>query len=187
MDLLAESGAVLRGHFLLSSGLHSDTYFQMAIVFQTPRYGEACARGLAELVGGERFDAVIGPAVGGILLSYELGRILGIRTIFAEREQGAMTLRRGFRITPGERLLVCEDVITTGGSVKETIEVVRAAGGTAAAACCIVQRGETDLGCRLERLVRVDVKQFPPADCPLCKEGSPPIKPGSRPKPAAAT
>jgi len=183
--ILNRAGAMLKGHFLLSSGLHSDTYFQMALVYQNPVFGEELTRLLAEKFSGEKMDVVIGPALGGVIISYELGRILRTRTVFAEREAGVMTLRRGFDIKEGERVLVCEDVITTGGSVREVIRVVEDRKGIIIGVGCIVQRGKVDLGYHLKPLVSVEVKQYQPDACPLCKEGVPCVKPGSRNLPKA--
>ncbi|MCM8768065.1 MAG: orotate phosphoribosyltransferase [Candidatus Omnitrophica bacterium] len=179
-QILEESRAILKGHFLLSSGLHSDTYFQMALVFQNPKYGEICSRMLAEKLKDFCFSAVIGPAIGGILLSYELGRILGIRSMFAERESGVMSLRRGFSLRENEPVLICEDVITTGGSVKEVIELVKQQEAVPKAIACLVQRGETNLDLPLFSLFQVRVHQYKVQECPLCQQNIPVTKPGSR-------
>jgi len=171
---------VLSGHFVLTSGLHSDTYFQMALVFQYPHRGAEVARALAQRLGRQQPDAVIGPATGGILLSYELSRILGGRSLFAERQEGAMTLRRGFSLREGERVLVCEDVITTGGSVKEVVDLVERQKGVVVGIAAIVERGEAEFRVPVTSLVKVSVRNFAPEECPLCAAGSVAVKPGSR-------
>jgi len=172
--------AVLSGHFILTSGLHSDTYFQMALVFQYPHRGAEVARALARRLGELQPDVVIGPATGGILLSYELSRILGGRSIFAERQEGAMTLRRGFSLREGERVLVCEDVITTGGSVKEVVNLVRERKADVVGIAAIVERGQAQFEMPVTSLVKVSVRSFAPETCPLCAAGSDAVKPGSR-------
>ncbi len=179
-EILEKTGAILEGHFLLSSGLHSDRYFQMALVFQYPEYGERVSFELAKIFKNEKIDVVIGPAIGGIILSYELGRILKARSIFAERENGKMKLRRGFNISEGERVLICEDVITTGISVKEVIEIVKKKRGEIVGIGCIVERGKAKFPYPLKSLLKVEVKNYSPSECPLCKKDIPLLKPGSR-------
>lgn len=176
------TGAMLTGHFRLTSGRHSDQYFQCALVLQHPGHTEALCRELASRFAGEKISAVIGPAMGGIIVSYEVARALGVRSLFAERENGVMALRRGFSIEPGEKVLVVEDVITTGGSVREVMEVVRGLGGKVAGAGVLVDRsnGTADLGVRTEALLTTAVVSYDPEECPLCKEGLPAVKPGSR-------
>jgi len=178
--ILEKTGAILKGHFLLSSGLHSDTYFQMALIFQYPEYGKAVCQQLAENFKGEKIDVVIGPAIGGIIISYQLAEILGARSIFAERENEKMKLRRGFKIEKGEKVLICEDVITTGGSVKEVVELVKKEGGEIVGIGCIVERGETEFDYPLKSLIKVNVENYTPENCPLCKKGLPLVKPGSK-------
>jgi len=180
--ILEKTGAVLKGHFLLSSGLHSDTYFQMALVFQYPEDGKAICQQLAENFKGEKIDVVIGPAIGGIIISYQLAEILGTKSIFAERENGKMKLRRGFKIEKGEKVLICEDVITTGGSVKEVITTVEKEGGEIVGIGCIVKRGMVEFKYPLKALIKVGVKNYHPFNCPLCQKKIPLIKPGSRKK-----
>lgn len=182
IEILEKTNAILKGHFLLSSGLHSETYFQMALVFQYPEYGEFLCRVLAENFKDMDIDTVIGPAIGGIIISYELGRILKTKAIFAEREEGKMKLRRGFKIEKGEKILVCEDVITTGGSVKEVIELVEEKEGVIKGIGCIVERGIAKFDYPLKSLVKMNVKNYKPSECPLCKKGIPVIKPGSKKK-----
>jgi len=180
--IFEKTGAMLNGHFRLTSGRHSDRYFQCALVLQHPEYCGQLCRELAARFAGEDVEAVIGPAMGGILVAYEVARVLGVRSIFAERENGEMTLRRGFTIRPGEKLLVVEDVITTGGSVLEVMDVVRKSGGEVAGVGVLVNRsgGTVDLGVRTESLLDVPAVSYKPDDCPLCREGLPCVKPGSR-------
>jgi len=184
LQLFKESGALLQGHFLLSSGLHSDCYLQCARVLQVPgkaeKLGYALAKSLQAL--NDAPDFVIAPALGGILVSHEVARAIGVRGLFAERKDGILVLRRGFQIQPGERGYVVEDVITTGGSTKETIEVVTRAGGIVIAAGSLIDRtgGKADLGVPRAALAVLDIPTYSPRECPLCKTGSRAIKPGSR-------
>ncbi len=182
LDIYRKTGALLTGHFLLSSGLHSEQYLQSALVLQEPDIATRLCAALAAHFKDERIEAVIAPALGGVFVSHETARALGVRALFAERVNGELTLRRGFTIKPGERLLVVEDVITTGKSTKETIEVVRRAGGVAAAAGSLVDRsgGRADIGVPYKSLVTLNVPTYEPDACPLCKAGSAPVKPGSR-------
>ncbi|MCL6635590.1 MAG: orotate phosphoribosyltransferase [Peptococcaceae bacterium] len=182
VSIFQKTGAMLAGHFRLTSGRHSDRYFQCALVLQHPGYTEILCRELASKFACDSVSAVIGPAMGGIIVSYEVARALGVRSLFAEREKGVMTLRRGFSIGPGERVLVVEDVITTGGSVREVVEVVRKLGGLVVGAGVLVDRsnGAVDLGVRTEALLTTEVVSYAPEDCPLCKKGIPAVKPGSR-------
>ncbi|MFA5074020.1 MAG: orotate phosphoribosyltransferase [Nitrospirota bacterium] len=182
LDLYTKTGALLTGHFLLSSGLHSDRYLQSALVLQQPDIATRLCSMLAKQFADNRIDVVIAPALGGVLVAHEIGRALGVRALFAERVNGQLTLRRGFTIQPGERVLVVEDVITTGKSTKETIEVARNAGGNVIAAGSLVDRsnGKADFGIPYRSLVTLDVPVYAPESCPLCKAGSTPIKPGSR-------
>lgn len=182
LDIYKKTGALLTGHFLLSSGLHSDRYLQSALVLQDPDTATRLCASLAELFMGEEIDAVIAPALGGILVSHETARALKVRALFAERVSGELTLRRGFSITRGERLLVVEDVITTGKSTRETIEVVKKAGGVVVAAGSLVDRsgGRAELGVPYKSLVTLDVPTYPPDACPMCLTGGTPVKPGSR-------
>lgn len=182
LDLFAKAGVMKEGHFRLTSGKHSERYMQCAQLMQYPEYiAEAC-QGLKEQIGQEKVDVVIGPATGAITLSYEMGRTMGTRALFAERENGKMTLRRNFSIKPGEKVLVVEDVITTGGSVKEVIEVVKELGGEVVGVACIVNRsgGKADFGTKLYSLINLEIKTYEPEECPLCKQGVPVVKPGSR-------
>lgn len=182
LDIYQKTGALLTGHFLLSSGLHSERYLQSALVLQQPDIATRLCAALAEYFRDSTIEAVIAPALGGVFVSHETARALGVRALFAERVNGELTLRRGFTIKPGERILVVEDVITTGKSTRETIEVVKKAGGVAVAAASLVDRsgGKAELGVPYKALVTLDVPSFTALECPLCKAGSAPIKPGSR-------
>jgi orotate phosphoribosyltransferase len=182
LDLYRRSGALLEGHFRLTSGLHSPGYLQCALVLQHPQHAEALGRALADLARDMRPTAVLSPALGGIVIGHEVARALGVRAIFAERQDGALMLRRGFMIGETDRVLVVEDVLTTGGSTRETMQVARAAGGQVVGAASIVDRGRgVELGVPYVSLVQIDLPTFEPDQCPLCAQGMPVIKPGSRP------
>jgi len=184
--LFETTGAVLKGHFLLSSGLHSPVYIQCAKLLQHPDLAERVCRALAEKVRGlGPVQAVVGPALGGIVVAYELARALGVRGMFAERDDGRMCLRRGFEVSPGERVLIAEDVVTTGRSSLEVAEVVRAAGGNPVGIACLVDRrpDATEPKLPVISLLRIELETFSPEECPLCREGVPLVKPGSRPGP----
>lgn len=181
--IFEKCGALLQGHFLLTSGKHSDRYLQCAQVLQYPEYTRMICASLVEQLGEEpEIDVVVGPAMGGVIVAYEIGRQLGRRALFTEREAGKMRLRRNFRIEPGEKVLVVEDVITTGGSVQEVIEVVREAGGEVAGVAVLVDRsnGKADFGVPLYKALTVAAVAWEPESCPLCQTGQPAIKPGSR-------
>lgn len=182
LNMFLESGALLEGHFLLTSGRHSNRYMQCARVLQYPRYAEKLGAALAEGFKDAGVEAVIGPAMGGIIVAHEVGRALGTRAFFAEREQGVMTLRRGFTLEPGTRVLVCEDVVTTGGSVREVMEVVREKGAQVVGVGVLVDRsgGKVDFGVPLRALLTMEIPSYDAAECPLCREGLPLVKPGSR-------
>ena len=180
LSIFRETGVMLEGHFLLTSGRHSDKYMQCARLFQYPDVAEKFAKELAS-----RFtdvDLVAGPAIGGIILAYEVSRHLGVRNVFAERETGAMTLRRGFDIPKGARVLVVEDVITTGGSVREVMGLVRQLGGEIVGVGSIVDRsnGKVDFGVPLCAVLAMEVESWEMDKCPLCRERWPLVKPGSR-------
>jgi orotate phosphoribosyltransferase len=185
---MEKSGALLSGHFALSSGLHSDRYIQCALLLESPATAEAVGRALAglveEAVGCGTIGAVVSPALGGIIIGYEVARTLGARSVFAERSAGALALRRGFRLKPYERVLVVEDVVTTGLSTKEVIEVVKPEGADPIAVASIVDRSAesdgVDFGIPFVYLVRAAIPSYEPAECPLCKKGVPIVKPGSR-------
>ncbi|WP_022847645.1 MULTISPECIES: orotate phosphoribosyltransferase [unclassified Desulfurobacterium] len=185
-EIFLKTDAFLEGHFLLSSGLHSPYYLQCAKVLQYPRYAEILCREIAEKIEelGVNIDFVIAPAIGGIIVSYETARHVGVRGIFAERKDGVnLVLRRGFEIKSGERALVVEDVVTTGKSTKETIEVVKSFGAEVVAVGSLVDRsgGKVDFGVPFVTLWRLDVPAYEPSNCPICKEGKIPLeKPGSR-------
>lgn len=180
-SLFLENGALLNGHFLLSSGLHADRYLQCALVLAHPAHAEALGRALAGRLGVKP-DLVVSPAMGGLIIGHEVARALGVRHYFTERVEGVATLRRGFSLRPGERVLVIEDVVTTGRSTKEVFGVIRAAGAEVAAAGSIVDRSEAgmDLGAPYHSLWSVRVPTWRPEACPPCRAGKPIVKPGSR-------
>jgi orotate phosphoribosyltransferase len=181
LSIFKETGALLEGHFQLTSGLHSPLYFQCAKVLQFPRHMEALCGEVASRFRGDRIDGVVSPALGGIVVGQEVGRQLGVRTMFAERKDGALQLRRGFTITRGERVLVCEDVITTGGSVQEVINIVRKLGGEVAGVGAIVDRsGGRAAFPNFVATIVIDAVTYKPDECPLCQQGVPIDKPGSR-------
>ncbi len=188
LGLFQRTGAYLSGHFRLTSGLHSPNYLQSAIVLQYPEHAETLGRELAaritELSGEKKPNLVISPALGGLIIGHEVARALGVRFIFAERDADRkMSLRRGFTLGPGDVAAVVEDVITTGGSTREVIEIVREYGAVAAAAGSIIDRsgGAVDLGIPRAALETLNVEAYDPATCPLCQAGQPVVKPGSRP------
>lgn len=183
LDIFRRSGGLLEGHFRLSSGLHSPGYLQSALVLQHPDKAEALGAALAEKVRSLRPTLVLSPALGGIVIGQEVGRALGIRAIFTERLEGVMTLRRGFTISENDRVLVVEDVLTTGGSTRETMQVARAAGGTVVGAAAIVDRsgGTASLDVPFAALLEMALPTYEPDGCPLCASGVAVVKPGSRP------
>lgn len=182
VDLLREHGALQQGHFLLSSGMHSSHYIQCALLLQYPDLTARVCAALAEPFRSEEVQAVVGPAIGAVVLAYEVARQLRARALWAERSEGRMTLRRSFTLSPGERVLVVEDVVTTGGSAKEVAAVAERAGAVVVGVAAIVDRssGGHGLRWRFEPLVRLDVEAYLPPLCPLCREGVPLVKPGSR-------
>ncbi len=182
LKIYQDSNALLEGHFQLSSGRHSNRYLQSALVMQYPAIAEKLGRELASKFEDTQVDVVVGPAMGGITVAYEVGRALGVRALFTERENGKMTLRRGFKINKGEKVLVCEDVVTTGGSVREVIAFLESAGAEIVGVGYIVDRsnGKVDFGYPGKSLLSLEVVSYAPEDCPLCKTGSPAVKPGSR-------
>ena len=181
-DLLRRTEAVLEGHFVLSSGLHSSHYIQCARTLQHPKHAEGLGGCLADTYRDYEVDAVLSPAVGGLIIGHETARSLGTRALFGERDNGVMTLRRGFELQAGERVVVIEDVITTGGSVRDLIHLVQDAGGTVLGVGAIIDRsgGQVDLGVPLNPLITMRVPTYQPDACPLCQQGSSPVKPGSR-------
>lgn len=182
LEIFKKTNALLSGHFKLSSGLHSEGYLQCALVLQYPEYAEKICSELAREFKEDKPDVVVGPAIGGIIVSYEIAKALGCRSIFTEREDGKMTLRRGFTIGKSEKVLVVEDVITTGGSTKEVIDVVKQRGAKIIGVGAIINRSceEINFDVKFKCLAKIDVKTFKPEDCLLCKKGIPIIKPGSR-------
>ncbi|MFN7946524.1 MAG: orotate phosphoribosyltransferase [Blastocatellia bacterium] len=187
LRIFEDSGALLRGHFLLSSGLHSDRYLQCALVLQNPATAEKlCAALAAKVQADDRIgaiDLVVAPALGGVIVAHEVARAIGVRALFTERDdKRVMKLRRGFEIKPGERALVVEDVVTTGGSTREVMEVVQAHGGVNAGAGSLIDRsgGAVDLGVPRHALAVLEAPTFAPDQCPLCAQGSVAVKPGSR-------
>jgi len=187
LQLFRSTGAYLSGHFRLTSGLHSAEYLQCALVLQHPKYAEELGRKLAEalsaLAPAERIGVVAAPAIGGLIIGHEVARALDARFIFTERDAGKMTLRRGFEVTPGEAAVVVEDVMTTGGSTREVIHILRERGARVVAAGAIIDRsgGQADLGVPRAALQTLHVVTHTPESCPLCAQGIPVVKPGSRP------
>jgi orotate phosphoribosyltransferase len=190
-SILEKSGALLNGHFILTSGKHSAQYMQCAKISQYPEYAKEICAELAKNFNKDKFnkdklekkiDCVVGPAVGGIILAYELAAQLGSRALFTEREDGVMTLRRGFEIEKGEKVVIAEDVITTGGSVFEVIDAVKKAGAEVLGVCVIVDRTSgVDFGAPLYSCAKIEIESYEPEECPLCKSGElKAVKPGSR-------
>ena len=182
LDLFRRYEGLLEGHFQLSSGLHSSGYLQCARVLQHPGHAAALGQALAAQITGFEPEVVLSPALGGVVIGHEVARALGVRALFAERRDGRLALRRGFRIEPGERVLVVEDVVTTGGSTRETIEVAVAAGGTVVGATAIIDRGEEPVrfDVPFHALVQIPLPAYESAGCPMCASGEPVSKPGSR-------
>jgi orotate phosphoribosyltransferase len=182
LDVFRRAGALLDGHFTLTSGLHSSGYLQCALVLQYPREAEAFGAAIAQRVFNRGARVVLSPALGGIVIGQEVARGLGVRAVFAERQNGALTLRRGFAIEPGEKVLVVEDVLTTGGSTRETIAVARAAGAEVVGAASIIDRsgGSAGLDVPYVALASIAVPTYEAESCPLCAAGDPAVKPGSR-------
>ena len=180
--VLKEKEVMLEGHFLLTSGRHSDKYMQCAKLFQYPDVSEMICRQLVEQFSDMDIDLVVGPAVGGIIMAYEMSRQLGVKNIFAERENGKMTLRRGFEVPKGAKILVTEDVVTTGGSVKEVIELLDGMGAQVMAVGSVVDRsaGKVDFGVPFRAVLSMEVKSYEADECPICKTGAQLVKPGSR-------
>ena len=180
-DLLIKTNAIMEGHFLLTSGLHSPHYVEKFNVLQHPAYTEKLCQAMAEKFKDQNIQTVVGPVTGGILLAHETGKALGTRAIFTERENGRMTFRRGFGLQPGERVLIVEDIVTTGGSIKEVIDVVKAHGGIPVAVSMLVDRsgGKASFGdVPCTALLHMNVETYKPEECPLCKQGIPMTKRG---------
>ena len=182
LDLYRRSGALLEGHFRLTSGLHSAGYLQCALVLQHPQHAEMLGRAIADLSRGLSPTVVVSPALGGVVIGQEVARALGVRAILAERQDGSLALRRGFTLAPSDRVLVVEDVLTTGGSTRETMQVAKAAGGQVVGAATIVNRSGTvpQFDVPFVALCEVALPTYEPSDCPLCAKGLPVVKPGSR-------
>lgn len=185
LDLFRRSGALLEGHFRLSSGLHSSGYLQCALVLQTPGDAEALGRAVAEPLRALRPTVVLSPALGGLIIGHEVARALGVRAIFAERQDAVLTLRRGFTLSETDRVVVIEDVVTTGKSTRETMQVALAAGAQVVGAGSIVDRsgGQSGLDVPYHALLAIDLPTYEPERCPLCAQGTAVVKPGSRPTP----
>ncbi|MEI7749157.1 MAG: orotate phosphoribosyltransferase [Chlorobiaceae bacterium] len=182
LDVFKSTGALLDGHFRLTSGRHSNAYFQCAKVLQHPEHLTAVCSKIAEHFAGSGVETVISPAIGGIVVGTEVGRQLGVKTIFAERKDGVMSIRRGFTLEPDERVLVIEDVITTGGSVAEVIALIKSAGASLVGVGSVVDRskGRVKLADNHFSVLSMEVISYTPEECPLCKEGLPIDAPGSR-------
>ena len=188
LELFRSRGAYLQGHFRLTSGLHSSEYLQSALVLQHPDAAEALGKRLAaelQQLGTGKIDLVVSPALGGLIIGHEVARALGVRFLFTERDgaSGKMTLRRGFQLNRGESCVVVEDVITTGGSTREVIDLLTAEGVRVLAAGSLIDRsgGRADVGVPRTALATLAVSTYEPAQCPLCAQGLPAVKPGSRP------
>jgi orotate phosphoribosyltransferase len=181
-EIFKKSGALFEGHFHLTSGLHSRTYFQCARVLQYPDYNQLLAEKIVEHFSSVSIDVVISPAIGGIVVGQEVGRQLGVRTIFAERKDGKMQLRRGFELRTGENVLVCEDVVTTGGSVYEVIDLIKSLGANVRGVGIIVDRsnGAVEFPVDHYAIVQLEAETYSRETCPLCQNGIPIQKPGSR-------
>lgn len=184
-QLLIDTQAILEGHFLLTSGLHSPMYVEKFNVLQHPNYTETLCKELAERFRDQNVELVIGPMTGGILLAHEVGKALGTRAIFTEREKGVMTLRRGFKIEPGTRVLIVEDIVTTGGSVQEVVNVVNNSGGEIVGVGLLVNRsgGKAEFGVPMEKvqaLLNLEVPTYQPDACPLCQAGTAMTERGSK-------
>lgn len=184
MKKFEQAGAIQKGHFKLTSGVHSDTYIQCAQIMQHPEFMHNLCSELGKKFRGDDIDVIIGPAIGGIIMAHVMARVLGpwVRAIFTERENGKMTLRRSFEIKKGEKVLVVEDVTTTGSSVREVMDIVKSRQGKVVGVGVLIDRsgGKVDFGIKTEKLLTVDIKTYLPEECPLCKKGIPVAKPGSR-------
>jgi len=182
LDLFRRSGALLEGHFLLSSGLHSSGYLQCALVLAHPAHAETLGQAVAAGLRGLRPTVVLSPALGGVVIGHEVARALGVRALFAERQDGVLTLRRGFSLSESDRVVVIEDVLTSGRSTRETMQVAGAAGGHVVGVGSIVDRsgGQANLGVPFVSLFDMALPTYEPGECPLCRQGSVAIKPGSR-------
>jgi orotate phosphoribosyltransferase len=182
LDILKETGAIKEGHFRLSSGLHADTYFQCAIALESPGITEKMGDAIARRYEADDIDTVVSPAIGGIVLGFAVALALGKRFIWAERENGLMAFRRGFTVSPGDRVLIVEDVVTTGGSVREVVGLIKKSGADVAGIACLINRGDVMeiAGTGVKALVNLPVTSFPAEECSLCREGKDIESPGSR-------
>ncbi len=184
MKKFEQAEAIQKGHFKLTSGVHSDTYIQCAQVMQHPEFMHNLCSELGRKFRGDDVDVIVGPAIGGIIMAHVMARVLGpwVRAIFTERENGKMTLRRSFEIKEGEKVLVVEDVTTTGSSVREVMDIVKSRQGKVVGVGVLIDRsgGKVDFGVKTKKLLTIDIKTYLPEECPLCKKGIPVAKPGSR-------
>lgn len=180
LQILKDSDALLEGHFLLTSGKHSRQYVQCAKVLRFPDKAEQILKPVAEKLKTMDVDLVVGPAMGGIIVAYEIGRQLGVEAIFTERVDGKMELRRGFEIKKGQRIVICEDVVTTAKSSLEVRDLLESMGGEVIALASIIDRTTKDPGIELISSIKLEIETFDPEDCPMCKENIPYVKPGSR-------
>ncbi len=180
LELLEKTEGVLHGHFCLTSGLHSDIYFQCAKLYQYPDIVEKIAKKLAETLKEVEFDTIVAPAIGALIIGYETAKQSGKRNLFVERKDGVMQLRRGYQLSKGERIVIIEDVITTAKTIKETIEATKEYGVEVAAVGCIVDRTCGKTGLNIKSLMQIEPVTYEPENCPLCKQGLPLVKPGSR-------
>lgn len=184
MKKFEQAGAIQKGHFKLTSGVHSDTYIQCAQVMQHPEFMHNLCSELGKKFKGDDIDVIVGPAIGGIIMAHVMARVLGpwVRAIFTERENGKMTLRRSFEINQGEKVLVVEDITTTGSSVREVMDIVKSRQGKVVGVGVLIDRsgGKVDFGIKTEKLLTVDIKTYLPEECSLCRKGIPAVKPGSR-------
>lgn len=182
LQMFKDSQALLEGHFQLRSGKHSNRFFQAALLLQYPDKAEQACRFLARKFAGKEIESVISPAVGGLIVGQEVARALGCRAIFADKEDGQLVLKRGFSIRPGEKVLVAEDVITEGGRVQQTIDLVRSKGGEVVGVAVLVDRsgGRAKFDIPHESLIQLSLPTYDPAECPMCKDGLPLDRPGSK-------
>ncbi len=182
LEHFKKTNALLKGHFILSSGLHSPQYLQCALALQSPKDAANFGRAIAEKIGTEQFDTVASPAIGGLIIGYEVARALNTRFVWTERENGTMTLRRGFSVEENEKILVVEDVITTGGSTRECIKALESGGAKVAGAASIIDRsnGKAETGVKRIALISLEVPSYNAEDCPMCAKGEIVVKPGSR-------
>ncbi|MEG1285421.1 MAG: orotate phosphoribosyltransferase [Romboutsia sp.] len=181
VDILKKSEALLEGHFLLSSGKHSNRYVQCAKVLRFPQYAEQVLSTVVEQIKDLNIDLVVGPAMGGVIVSYELGKQLNKETVFTERKDGIMELRRGFEVKPGARIIIAEDVVTTGKSTIETKKALEALGGEVIGVACIANRTNDDIGMPIYSAIKLEIQVHEADNCPLCNEGKIAlVKPGSR-------